>query len=416
MTDAFEKLSRLKVGALFMETGTGKTKIALDLMAYKAHKVDYMLWICPCSLKGEIEQERLKWHPELTFDVVGCESLGASDRIYLETLEKVKNTKTFVIVDESLKIKNVTAKRTRRIIELGDHAEYKLILNGTPISKNIADLWSQMEFLSPKILDMNAHDYDRRYVQYREIKTGGVYPDGRPVKKKVPCGSKNVENLIGLISPYIFESKLDIESRKHYHTYSYAMNDAELEDYENLKEELFRDALNFNELRDMDFYTITMRLQHFYCQCADHKAQLDGLVKDIDGKVIVFVKYLSSIPDGALRITGGIKDRGEVIQRFRDGSDKVLYITYGCGAYGLNLQFCHHIVFAEHGFDYATRLQAEARIYRMGQTEDVHYHDLECDIGLEKLYTKCLWNKSNLLEEVKKEIAKNGVRKWVKSI
>lgn len=28
---AFEKLSRLKVGALFMEMGTGKTKVALDL-------------------------------------------------------------------------------------------------------------------------------------------------------------------------------------------------------------------------------------------------------------------------------------------------------------------------------------------------------------------------------------------------
>lgn len=28
---AFDKLSRLKVGALFMEMGTGKTKVALDL-------------------------------------------------------------------------------------------------------------------------------------------------------------------------------------------------------------------------------------------------------------------------------------------------------------------------------------------------------------------------------------------------
>lgn len=48
---AFNKLSRLKVGALFMETGTGKTKVALDLLASKSHKCDFMLWICPCSLK-----------------------------------------------------------------------------------------------------------------------------------------------------------------------------------------------------------------------------------------------------------------------------------------------------------------------------------------------------------------------------
>ena len=79
---AFDKLSKLKVGALFMEMGTGKTKVALDLLHYKQHKVNYMLWICPCSLKCEIETERQKWHPDLTLDVVGCESIGSSDRIY----------------------------------------------------------------------------------------------------------------------------------------------------------------------------------------------------------------------------------------------------------------------------------------------------------------------------------------------
>lgn len=149
---AVEKLSRLKVGALFMEMGTGKTKVALDLIASKAHKVDYILWICPCSLKGEIEAERKKWHPELTLDVVGCESIGSSDRIYLEVLKKAEESKTFIVVDESLKIKNRHAKRTQRIIKLGENAEYKLILNGTPISKSYCDLWAQMEFLSPKIL------------------------------------------------------------------------------------------------------------------------------------------------------------------------------------------------------------------------------------------------------------------------
>lgn len=57
---AFEKLSRLKVGALFMEMGTGKTKIALDLIASKAHKVGYVLWICPFSIKSEIERLQAK--------------------------------------------------------------------------------------------------------------------------------------------------------------------------------------------------------------------------------------------------------------------------------------------------------------------------------------------------------------------
>lgn len=36
--EAFKKLSRLKVGALFMEMGTGKTKVALDLISSKQNK------------------------------------------------------------------------------------------------------------------------------------------------------------------------------------------------------------------------------------------------------------------------------------------------------------------------------------------------------------------------------------------
>ena len=55
---AINKLSRLKVGALFMEMGTGKTKVALDLAASKRKKCDLFLYICPCSVKAEIEQNR----------------------------------------------------------------------------------------------------------------------------------------------------------------------------------------------------------------------------------------------------------------------------------------------------------------------------------------------------------------------
>lgn len=92
---AFEKLSKLKVGALFMEMGTGKTKVALDLIASKKEKVDYILWICPFSIKSEILVEKNKWHPELEIEVVGCESIGSSDRIYIELLNKVENSTTF---------------------------------------------------------------------------------------------------------------------------------------------------------------------------------------------------------------------------------------------------------------------------------------------------------------------------------
>lgn len=396
---AFEKLSRLKVGALFMEMGTGKTKVALDLIASKRHKVDYVLWICPCSLKSEIEAERKKWHADLKLDIVGCESIGSSDRIYLETLRKVACRKAFIVVDESLKIKNREAKRTSRILKLGEAAEYKLMLNGTPLSKNVLDLWSQMQFLSPKILQMSYNQFKDTYCEY--------YIRGR--LKGLVKKQHNVEHLISKIEPYIFDAALELGKRKNYIDYTYKMDD--LAGYDELK-------MSYLQAPIFDFMAISQVLQQHYCKSTEKAEIIENLTSEINDRVIVFVKFLNSIPNGAAALIGDMneREREAVINDFRAGKIKVLYITYGSGAFGLNLQCCKHMIFADHTFDYAQRIQAEARIFRIGQTDDVHYYSLWCDCGLERLIKGSLDKKTNLLNEVKKEISKKGEQKWLKSL
>lgn len=390
---AFEKLSKLKVGALFMEMGTGKTKVALDLINSKKDKVGYILWICPFSIKAEIERERLKWYPQLDIDIVGCESIGSSDKVYLRVLKQVSNHNTFIVVDESLKIKNREAKRTQRILKLGEFATYKLILNGTPLSKNVLDLYTQMNFLSPKILKMPYNQFKNQYCEY--------YVRGR--LKGLVKTQHNIEHLVSLIKPYIFDCELDIKANKQYKDFTYSTNTAE---YEALKNELF-DSIDLCR-SSFDFFRIATILQQSY---VGYKTNL--LKEVIDGiheKVIVFVRYVSSIPNGALSINGSLtqEERERALNQFRHESN-VLYITYGCGAYGLNLQFCKYVIFAEHCFDYAQRIQAEARVYRIGQDYDVTYYNLWCDVGLENMIKQSLEKKANLLDEVKKEIERNGV-------
>lgn len=372
-----------------MEMGTGKTKVALDLINSKSNKIDYILWICPFSIKNEIIKERDKWYPAMKIDVVGCETIGSSDRTYLEILKKVTTSKTFIVVDESLKIKNINAKRTRRIIEFGGYAQYKLILNGTPITKNVIDLWAQMEFLSPKILKMSFNQFKNTYCEYYiRGKLKGM------VKKQ-----HNIEHLISLIEPYIFDCDLDIEAKKMYYNYFY---DVDTFQYSKLKNELLEGIAN------IDFFVLTTKLQQFYTTYKEEV--LKELLGQINDQVIIFVKYLDSIPAGANKIVGDMntKERKQVIDKFERGDFKELYITYGCGSYGLNLQFCRNIIFAEHCFDYSQRIQAEARIYRIGQNYDVNYYNLWCNVGLEKMIQSSLNKKSNLLNEIKKEIEKKG--------
>ena len=406
---AINKLSRLKVGALFMEMGTGKTKVALDLMRSKVNKCDLFLWICPCSLKNEIENERQKWQPQLNITVVGCESIGMSSRIYLETREKLEQAKcAFIVVDESLKIKNIKAQTTQRILDLSKYSSYRLILNGTPLSKNCLDLYTQFQFLSPLILPEKFHQFKRTYCEF--------YTKGE--RKGKVKRQHNIPHLISRIKPYIFDAKLELKVDGYYHDYTYEMDGAELMEYEEIKCEML-DALADCDNSDISFFALSSRLQNYYAGCDSKHQALQELIRLIDDKVIIFCKFLSSIPAGALRVTGDMNmtQRAEAIAAFK-ADQKVLYITYGCGAFGLNLQFCKNMIFADGTFNYAERLQAEARIYRLGQESNVSYYSLKnASVGLEKIIYRCLDKKEDMLSAVKKEISKldeKGKLEWLK--
>lgn len=47
--EAIEKFNQMKVGALFMAMGTGKTRTALELCRINQRNVDLVLWLAPKS-------------------------------------------------------------------------------------------------------------------------------------------------------------------------------------------------------------------------------------------------------------------------------------------------------------------------------------------------------------------------------
>ena len=80
---AREHLRPWKVGALFMEAGTGKTKVARDLIA--TADADVCLWIAPLRTLDNARRELDKWGGlSMCVKFVGVESLSQSSRIYLD--------------------------------------------------------------------------------------------------------------------------------------------------------------------------------------------------------------------------------------------------------------------------------------------------------------------------------------------
>lgn len=371
---AIEKLQRLKVGALFMACGTGKTQTAVALIN-SVPDVDCLYWLCPCQVKETLETELEKCGCKYKAHIMGIESIGCSDRIYLEELEYVKQFKrVFMVADESIKIKNMRAKRTQRIMHLGRFAEYKVILNGTPVTKNICDIYAQMQFLSPKILPYTFYRFRDRYCTYTQHKRGGR------VTKTIITGYANIDHLLSLVKPYVFQCNLELKVEKKYHVRYWNMTWEENEAYRNLKACLFYEYINRNE--EENLLAIFSKLQHSYCLSSEKWEILDELLTD---KSIVFCKYIDS--------------RNEVQRRYPDA----VVLTYGKGSFGLNLQRYNRIIYFDKTFDYSFREQSEGRIYRNGQTLDCEYFDLTGDIGLERMIDECISKKESLVNHFKKQ-------------
>jgi len=388
--EAITKLQKQRVGALFMEPGTGKTLTAYNLVK-SVPDVDYILWLTPFQTKTNLKIEIDKCGDLSNLDIIGIESLSNSDNLYLNLTSELKNARNpFIIVDESLKIKNEDAKRTQRIIELSKLAEYKLILNGTPLSRNLLDLWSQMEFLSWKVLKMNYKQFKNTFVEYTTITKRIGY---KSFSKEFINKYHNVDYLFTLIKPFVYEAKLELNKNKQYIDISYELSKEELEEHNFIKEKYLDD--DAMEMRNNNiFLEITQKLQHNY-SCSPEKFQITKklLKANPNEKFIIFAKYI------------------DTQQELKEYFPNCKILSWQKHAFGLNLQEYNRIIFFDKTWDYALRDQAEHRVYRLGQTEDCIFYDLTGNVGLESLINQNINKKQRLLDYFKNKSVKELMTK-----
>lgn len=381
--EAIIKLSEYKVGALFMEAGTGKTRTAYELIK-SVNDVDYILWFTPFRTKSSLRREIDKCGG-LSCDIIGIESIKNSDKLYLELHSKlIKAKKPFIIVDESLKIKNHQSKTFKRMFELSKMSEYKLILNGTPLSKNITDMWAQMQFLSPLILGMGYAEYESTFCCYTKITK---IINGSKVTKKWISGHANVEYLYHLIEKYIYRCSLILRIDKETINTSYELSDEEKEEHEKIKRLILDNE--WLMMKPNFFLEICQKLQNNYSRNKNKFHVVEHILKSNNSKkAIIFAKYI------------------ETQELLKKTFPNVLVLSYQKHSFGLNLQEYNRIIFFDKTWDYAVREQAEARIYRQGQNNDCIFYDLTANIGLDKMIEQNIYNKANMLEAFKK-LSKN---------
>lgn len=379
--EALHQLGQWRVGALFMEPGTGKTRVALSLV--NSTPCDAVFWVGPLRTLDAIRSEVERWGGfSMPAHYCGVESLSASDRIFMELHGRVAAAACpFIVVDESLKIKNAEAKRTRRLLELGKMAEYKLVLNGTPVSRNLMDMWSQMEFISPRILNMSLARFKNTFCKYTTVtKRVGC----RSCTREYITGVENVDYLYSLIRHYVYECDLNLRVVQCWHTVGYRISDENKENYRSIRDRYLDDKSL--ELRNNNiFFAMTTEMQMAYCTDESKLEAVRSILQKVpEQQTIIFCRYVSS---------------RELCEK---AFPRCTVLSMQKESLGLNLQRFTNTIYFDKVWDYALYVQSTRRTFRTGQEQDCHYWELTGDVGLEQMIDRNIRKKANMSEYLKK--------------
>lgn len=436
-----EKLKKVKVGAIFAEQGTGKTITAMELcrIRMEAGKVDEIIWLCPCSAKQNIKEEIIKQAPAGMLGhvtICGIETLSSSIRVNSYLMGLVENRRCYLIVDESLLVKNPRAYRTKNIDRLSEKCQYKLILNGTPISRNEADMYAQFHILDWRILG---------YKSYWSFAANHIEYDPNVPNKIRRC--LNTDVLAEKVAPFTVEiKKKDCISlpEKKYTSRAFRLTAEQDEHYDYISQVLLEDV---DEMKPETIYRLFSGLQavisgfrvsfrrgedgyeHIvtnpFFEKPENNPRMKVLMDDINDteQNIIFCNYRREIDDlctvleekygmdEVTRFDGtmNMKKRDAGLQKFKGGA-KFLVANRGCAGYSLNLQFCRNITYFSNGWDLATRLQSEDRVHRIGQGKEVWITDIYAADTLDERILRCLYRKESLLDSIREEIREMGGR------
>lgn len=442
---ATQKMLPYRVGALFMDMGTGKTRVAIELIWRRQTHLSNVVYFCPISLKETVRRELLK-HSDLppaaicVFDdrtnlrrlprafvyIVGIESMSSSQRAIL-CANAIIDERSMVVVDESGYIKGHNSLRTQRITKLAERARYRLIMTGTPLSQGVIDLYAQMRFLSWRILGYKSfYSFARNHLEYSEKFPGML------------VAAHNVPYLAAKVQPYSYQVTkaecLDLPA-KTYATRWYSMTDAQQRVYQRAKDEILLSVEDYTELDSYTIFRLFTALQQIACGFWN-RVREDGSSETVtfphyrldvfattvaqlpaNERVVIWSKYRRNIDEivawlteaygaeSVAQLHGGIGERQRTveIERFRQQT-RFLVATQATGGHGLTLNEAHYHIFYSNGFKYAERIQAEDRSHRIGQAHNVHYIDVACGGSIDERIDNALTEKANVLAHFQRQV------------
>jgi len=427
-----EYASKLNSCLIADEMGLGKTIQAIGLINLKNLKD--VLIVCPKSVKINWQRELEKWlTPKRTVTVINNApgSIVKHDIVIINYDMVIKfedwlieRQWDIIIVDESARLKNPKAKRSKVMKKILHHSDRKLFLTGTPILNRPVELYSQLDMLGSQ-LGKNWYHFVTTYCDAYQDKfgwrvNGATNLEELQIKLRTELMIRRTKadvltdlppkarQIIELTGKYTTEINNERNYRK-----SYLANKREIKrEMRRWKEEnetKYKDAVQ--RLKGIELTNIAeiskLRHQIALAKLPEAIEHIDEILEN-ENKILVFAHHRDIIEvlqnhyhENSVVIYGGTTegDRQKAIDKFQNDSKVNVFIgSITAAGIGITLTAASVVVFVELDWTPANISQCEDRAHRIGQKKMVLVHHLVVPRSLDGKMVKMLVRKQNILD------------------
>jgi SNF2 family DNA or RNA helicase len=432
--EAFDRAMPLRGAMLAMAMGTGKSKVAIDLIQNRHHRLTVIT--CPKSVVANWPDE-IERHQAVQFMTVALteksvalkterakQAVAAAQHLGLPLVLIINHESLWrepfaswlatagvdcLVVDEIHRAKAPGGRFSMYLSRVGRRIPWRLGLTGTPMPHSPLDVYAQYRFLNPNIFGTSYARFRARFAVM-----GGF--DGKQV-----VGYQNEREMRARFESIAYQADdtvVELPEVMHLRR-TFALEGEAKRIYRELEREFVSDV-HEGTVTVSNALTKLLRLQQITGGAVTDddrvsrvlhtgkRALLADVLEDLAPRepVVVFARFhadLDAIRAAAVesgRTVAELSGRRDELRAWQDGAADVLACQIQSGGVGINLTRARFCVYYSLGFSLAEYLQSLKRTHRPGQTRPVTYvHLLAAGTVDERVY-QALAKRQDVVESI----------------
>ncbi len=435
--NAVDQVLEMETAAVFAEQRTGKTWITAAVLDVLYQEDDFCaLVFCVMTNKhtswvATLVNEIPDLAISTTFEEYKAKGRKGLLLLHYDQLRdkrlisKLRRVRWKIIVaDESQRLKDRGSLTSRRLKQLRNHAQFKMILTGTPVEQKPEDMWGQFRFLNPEILGDTWAPFKEEYLYgtgYMGLKLKFRMAKFKQFMAEIdPYCIRIDQEDAGILPPQVkvVDVKLSPYTRRFY----------------NLLEDSVVTELSGQTITADMAMTMMMKLHQ---TCGGYVKTDDGevlhvggakqrvalsLVRRLAGPCVIFCRFLPEIAGlvssldkrgySVAALTGKVKDtkrakpRTEMLQAFQRGEIDVLVCQIKTGGVGIDLYRAAFAIIYSTTYSWIDLDQANKRLCHLDRKDNPRVFFLRTRGTMEEAQYEAFEEKTDMVEKIMTRLKK----------